>query len=175
MRARCYSSDRMPKLDIADPHLVLSATRNAERAALSLFSIASTIYPSNNHPLVGHFIREAIESGISLGLNARKLIELSQLNDVPITQSRWTYDRGGVRETSFRNATNRFVHSRQLKVRTLKSPTLIFGGDSDIVMTEFIIAADKQPDAYIDIFGFAWAYLSGVAPQILPEHGDGKI
>jgi len=159
--------DRMPKLDFADAHLVVSASRNAERAALSLFSIASTIYPGNNHPLVEHFIGEAIESGISLGLNARKLIELAHLNDVPITQSRWRYDRGGAPETSFRSATNRFVHSRQLKVRTLKSPSSVFG--DDIVMTEFIIATDKQPDAYIDIFGFAWTYLSGVAPQILPE------
>ena len=155
----------MPKLDIADAHLVISATRNAERAALALFSIASTIYPEDNSHLIRHFVGEAIEMGINLGLNARKVIELCHLDDVVITQSRWKYDYSPTRETSFRNATNRFVHSRQLKVRTRKSPTAIFG--NDVVLTEFIVSTDKKADAYIDIFGFAWAYLSGVAPQIL--------
>ncbi len=156
----------MPKLDIADSHLVISATHNAERAALSLFSVSSAIYPKNNPPLIDHFVREAIEMGINLGLHARKVIELCHLDDVSITQSRWKYDRALVCETSFRNATNRFVHSRQLKVRTMSSPTTIFG--EDIVMTEFIISTDRQPDAYLDIFRFAWTYLSCIAPQIMP-------
>ena len=35
-----------------------------------------------------------------------------------------------------------------------------------MVMAEFIFTTDKLEEAYIDIFGFAWAYLSQIAPQI---------
>jgi len=159
----------MPKITLADNHLVLSAAGNAERAALSLFSMASTIYPGDNHNLVNHFIREVIEAGISLGLNARKVIELCHLEDVNFDQTRWKYDFDPrLRETSFREATHRFVHARQLRIRTLGHPDRIFG--NDIVMTEFIVTTDRREPAHIDIFGFAWAYLSQVAPQIgLPE------
>ena len=54
----------MPKITLADNHLVLSATGNAERAALSLFSMASTIYPGDNKNLISYFIREVLEAGI---------------------------------------------------------------------------------------------------------------
>lgn len=157
----------MPKIDLADNHLIFSALNNAQRASLSLFSIASTVYPGNNNRLVEHFIREAIEAGIGLGLNARKVVELCHLDDVEFTQTRWRYPFApAVRETSFREATNRFVHARQLKVRTLPHPDRVFG--NDIVMTEFIIMTDRKEPASIDIFGFSWAYLSQIAPQIMP-------
>jgi len=159
----------MAKITLADNHLVLSAAGNAERAALSLFSMASTIYPGDNKNLLNHFIREVIDAGISLGLNARKVIELCHLEDVNFDQTRWKYDFDlRLRETSFREATNRFVHARQLRIRTLSHPDKIFG--NDIVMTEFIVTTDRREPAHIDIFGFAWAYLSQVAPQIgLPD------
>lgn len=159
----------MPKIILADNHLVLSAAGNAERAALSLFSMASTIYPGENKNLVNHFISEIIDAGISLGLNARKVIELCHLEDVKLDQTRWKYDLDSrLREISFRDATNRFVHSRQLRIRTLSHPDRIFG--NDIVMTELIITTDRREPAHIDIFGFAWAYLSRIAPQIgLPD------
>ena len=155
----------MSKFALADKHLVLSAAGNAERAALSLFSMASTIYPGDNRNLINHFIREIIDAGINLGLNARKVVELCQLDDVNFDQTRWKYDiESRLRETSFREATNRFVHARQLRIRTLRHPDKIFG--NDIVMTEFIITTDRREPAHIDIFGFAWAYLSQVAPLI---------
>jgi hypothetical protein len=157
----------MSKIKLADPHLVLSAAANAERAALALFSVGSAVYPGDNKNLVNHFIREAIEAGVTLGLHARKLVELCHLEDAKITQKRWAYDVGSRQiETSFREATNRFVHARQLRVLTLQYPEKIFG--SDIVMTEFIITTDRREEAYIDIFGFAWTYLSQIAPQIAP-------
>ena len=56
------------------------------------------------------------------------------------------------------------MHAGQLRVRTLQYPDTVFG--SDIVMTEFIITTDRREEAYIDIFGFAWAYLSKIAPQL---------
>jgi hypothetical protein len=155
----------MLTIKLADTHLVLSASANAERAALSLFSAASTIYPGHNEKLVNYFVRQVIEAGITLGLHARKIIELCHLEDAKITQTRWEYDVSSQqREVSFREATNRFVHAKQLRVRTLQYPERIFG--NDIVMTEFIITTDRREEAYIDIFGFAWAYLSQVAPQI---------
>jgi hypothetical protein len=152
-------------LTLADNHLVLSAANNAEKAALSLFSVASTVYPGDNDALVNHFIHKAIEAGIALGLNARKVVELCHLEDAVINQTRWSYNFDeNVRETSFREATNRFVHARQLKVKTLQYPDRIFG--NDIVMTEFIITTDRRQEACLDVFGFAWAYLSRIAPQI---------
>jgi len=159
----------VPKITLADNHLVLSAAGNAERAALPLFSRASAIYPGDNKNLISHFIRETIDSGISLGLNARKVIEFCHPEDVNFNQTRWKYDSSpDLRETSFQEATNRFVHSRQLRIRTLAHPDRIFG--NDIVMTEFIITTDRREPAHIDIFGFAWAYLSQIAPQMgLPD------
>jgi hypothetical protein len=158
----------MPKIALADHHLIISAGNNAQRAALSLFSIGSTVYPGDNNNLVEYFVGEAIEAGISLGLNARKTIELCHLDDVEFTQTRWRYPFApGVRETSFRKATHRFVHATQLKVRTLRHPDYIFG--NDIVMTEFIVMTDRNEPASIDIFGFSWAYLSQIAPQIMPS------
>ncbi len=155
----------MSKIKLADAHLVMSASANAERAALSLFSVASAVYPGDNPNLVNHFIREAIEAGIALGLHARKVVELCHLEDVRLSQTRWKYEIvSQQREASFRAATNRFVHARQLQVRTLQYPDKIFG--NDMVMAEFVITTDKLEEAYIDIFGFAWAYLSQIAPQI---------
>ena len=159
----------MSKIILADNHLVFSAAANAERAALSLFSLASAIYPGDNEDLVNHFVRETIEAGLTLGLNARKVIELCHLEGVKISQTRWKYGFGlEMRENSFREVTNRFVHARQLRVRTLRHPERVFG--NDVVMTEFIITADRREPAHIDIFGFAWAYLSQIAPEIgLPD------
>lgn len=155
----------MSKIKLADTHLVMSASGNAERAALTLFSVASTVYPGDNQNLVNHFVREAIEAGIALGLHARKVVELCHLEDAKVSQTRWKYEAGPQpRETSFCEATNRFVHAQQLRVRTLRYPDKIFG--NDIVMTEFIITTDRREEAYIDVFGFAWAYLSQIAPQI---------
>jgi hypothetical protein len=155
----------MSRIPLADAHLVLSASANAQRAALSLFSTASAIYPGGNQDLVSHFIGEAIEAGVTLGLHARKIVELCHLEDAEITQTRWKYDFGPrLRETSFREATNRFVHARQLRIRTLQYPERIFG--NDIVMTEFIITTDRREEAHIDMFGFAWTYLSQIAPQL---------
>ena len=57
----------MPKITFTDNHLVLSAAGNAERAALSLFSMAGTIYPGDNRQPRQPFHREVIECGISLG------------------------------------------------------------------------------------------------------------
>lgn len=157
--------DPMSQFKSADTHLVMSASANAERSALSLFSVASAVYPGENRNLVNHFIREAIEAGIALGLHGRKLVELCHLKDARISQTRWKYEVDSrQRETSFREATNRFVHARQLRVRTLQYPDKVFG--SDIVMTEFIVTTDKREEAYIDIFGFAWGYLSQIAPQM---------
>ena len=82
----------MSKTKLADTHLALSASANAERAALSLFSTASTIYPGGNENLVNYFVREAIEAGVTLGLHARKIIELCQLEDAEFTQRRWKYE-----------------------------------------------------------------------------------
>jgi hypothetical protein len=130
--------------------------------------MASVIYPGDNKNLVSYFIRETIEAGVSLGLNGRKIIELCHLDDVIFSQARWKYDfDANLRETSFREATNRFVHARQLRVRTLEHPDRIFG--NDIVMTEFIVTTDRREAAHIDIFGFAWAYLSQIAPQTAPS------
>jgi hypothetical protein len=56
---------------LADTHLVLTASANAERAALSLFSTSNTIYPGFNENLVNHFVRDAIEAGVTLRLYAR--------------------------------------------------------------------------------------------------------
>jgi len=155
----------MPKITLADTHLLVSASVNAERAALSLFSTASAIYPGRNENLVNHFLREGIEAGITLGLHARKIVELCRLEDVKITETRWKYDPGSnLKETSFREAANRFVHAKQLRIRTLLYPETIFG--NDIVMTDFIITTDQKEEKSVDIFGFAWAYLSKVAPQI---------
>jgi hypothetical protein len=157
----------MPKITLADHYLIVSAGNNAQRSALSLFSIGSIVYPGDNNNLVEYFISEAIEAGISLGLNARKAVELCHLDDVEFTRTRWRYPFApGVRETSFREATNRFVHARQLKVRTLRRPDHVFG--NDIVMTEFIVMMDRKEPASIDIFGFFWAYPSQIAPQIMP-------
>jgi hypothetical protein len=157
----------MPKITLADHHLIISAGSNAQKAASSLFSIAGTVYPGDNNNLVKYFIGKAIEAGISLGLNARKAVELCHLDDVEFTQTRWRYAYApGVRETSFWEATNMFVHARQLKVRTLRHPDHVFG--NDIVMTEFIVTTDRKEPASIDIFGFSWAYLSQIAPQIIP-------
>ena len=100
-----------------------------------------------------------------MGLHARKVVVLCHLEDVRISQTRWKYEIvSQQREASFRAATNRFVHARQLQVRTLQYPDKIFG--NDMVMAEFIFTTDKLEEAYIDIFGFAWAYLSQIAPQI---------
>jgi hypothetical protein len=158
----------MQKVTLSDTHLILTAANNAERAALLLFSIASAVYPGDNENLINYSIREAIEAGITLGLNARKVIELCHLGQVHFTQTRWRYDFDPrARETSFRNATDRFVLAKQLKVRTLRHPQQIFR--NDIVITEFIITTDRKEPAYIDVFGFACAYLSQIAPQIAPQ------
>lgn len=155
----------MSEINLADNHLISSAAANAERAALSLFAIASSIYPGDNEKLVNYFIRETIEAGITLALHARKIVELCHLEDVRFDATRWRYEFDHeLRETSFRQATNRFVHAKQLRVRTLRHPERIFG--NDIVITEFIIATDRQKSAYVDVFGFAWGYLSQVAPML---------
>lgn len=84
----------MSKSSSADAHLLRSASANAERAALSLFAVASAVYPGNNQNLVDHFIREAVEAGIEPGLHARKVVELCHLEDACITQTRWNYEVG---------------------------------------------------------------------------------
>jgi hypothetical protein len=81
----------MPEITLADHHLIISAGSNAQKAALSRFSIGSTVYPGDNNSRVKYFIGEAIEAGISLGLNAHKAVELCHLDDVEITQTRWRY------------------------------------------------------------------------------------
>jgi hypothetical protein len=92
-------------------------------------------------------------------LYARKVIELCHLEDASISQTRWKYEVAPQqRETSFRDAINRFVHAKQLRARTLQYPHKIFG--SDVVMTEFIVTTDRREEAHIDIFGFAWTYPS---------------
>jgi cyanophycinase-like exopeptidase len=161
-------TQRQDGMKLADHHLILSASNNAQNAALSLFSCASAIYPENNKELVSYFIMQTIEAGISLGLNARKVMELCHFEDVEISQTRWKYECDQSRRiSSFLEATHAFVHARQLKVITLRSPTEIF--PNDIVMTEFMVSTDRRASARLDIFGFAWTYMSKVAPKLEPQ------
>ncbi|QYU67920.1 hypothetical protein J4558_24150 [Leptolyngbya sp. 15MV] len=152
-------------MKLSDHHLIVSAANTAERAALELFSLASTVYPANNTQLLGHFTNKSIEQGITLGLHARKIIELCHLDDALITQQRWVREESSInRVTKFKYATNRFVHAISIRVIFLNSPTKIFG--NDVVMSDFVIETNERSSAAIDIFGFAWAYLSQIAPKL---------
>lgn len=158
-----------------DSHLFRAARIHADREALRLFAWASTIYPNNSADFLNLLAEQVLDSGLNFAINARKVIELSGVEDSRIASRRWEYklNDGHEIEDSFRRAVNGIIHSHSNKLHFSSSPMKIFADSdgNDAILLHFVIKTEKYPEVYVDIFGLAWTFLSFLGPRADQQFG----
>jgi hypothetical protein len=142
--------------------------------AVKLWSLSSTQYPKQQTLILDSAAVLVIDTVSSFALNARRSMELfTNKEKFQLKQSRfnWEPSNSGVKVNDLRDAFDRVIHAKQLKVGfelLPKKDSVIV--DSDAVIIPYIQAeTDRKPLEFIDTFALSHAFLYHAYPLLVKK------
>ncbi|MBD3334615.1 MAG: hypothetical protein GF355_03780 [Candidatus Eisenbacteria bacterium] len=151
--------------------ITLHSMERASEEAVTLWSLSSAQYPSQNRLIQEHANIRIIEVMSSFALNARRAMEvLPPKVKYPLTAARWKWEPTveGERVADLWDSLNRIVHAQKLHVGFERLPDSVSVIDGGAIVVPYVRAeTDRKELAFIDLFSLAHAFLYGALPALI--------
>ena len=153
-----------------EPIIAHSITRSTDEA-VKLWAFASAQYPTLYPQMINTVANSIIESVSVFALNSRRSLVLLPYNKkFLLSQPRWIwmpYSDNDELILDFRDALNRVIHAKELKVGFESVPNHMSVIENGTVVVPYVKAAtDRKRLSYIDLFSLSYAFLYDVLPMI---------
>jgi hypothetical protein len=142
------------------------ARKSAFRDAIRLSALAYASYFPNDQ-IISEAERQIVDCLGSFAINARRTLELLDIQGVRIEGGRWKF-KDAVKDlneaTDLRDTVNKIVHARMLQVFVFQKETNVFlDAGHEWVFTYAAIRSDRGPTVHVNPVGLAYSFLNALA------------